>query len=386
MQAQQERLKRGGLEIVGDNPLLYGTLGAAYWQHINAGVGPVEHYLHRAEECVVKVFRLEPDSAPGHYVRGLIRLTRGNIQEAVRELSRALVLDPDNSEAFFMHAALLTAAGKDSAAETTRLLEIDPLTPQNLLVPAWGHLVQGRFSLAVDECRRWHERDPESPLAALFLGDALARNDRVDDAGTTFERLAARFPQTMFGQIGLFLRHALRGNKAQALEAVSPTSAEAARWDLQYLLGDGHRLRPDRRTGSGDRLADQCDSPWVDQLSVSLAARPAPEKPSPGEAVHRLDGAGALPMGAVRSVGQVESYPECPLFPELGRVDQEGRRMASLISVRVRGMRRLRLRLDRSMLGSGHERRVRFDQVVDVVSEEDFGADMKLSLSAQRPS
>ena len=51
---------------------------------------------------------------------------------------------------------------------------------------------------------------------------------------TTFERLAARFPQTMFGQIGLFLGHALRGNKAQALEAVSPTSAEAARWDLQY--------------------------------------------------------------------------------------------------------------------------------------------------------
>ena len=75
------------------------------------------------------------------------------------------------------------------------------------------------------------------------------------------------------------------------------------------LLGVGHRLRPDWRTGLGDRLADQCDSPWVDQLSVSLAARPAPEKPSPGEAVHRRDGAGARPMGAARSVGQVESWP-----------------------------------------------------------------------------
>ena len=47
-------LLRQGLEIVGDNALLYGTLGAAYWQHINAGVGPVEHYLHKAEECVVQ--------------------------------------------------------------------------------------------------------------------------------------------------------------------------------------------------------------------------------------------------------------------------------------------------------------------------------------------
>ena len=33
-------LLRQGLEIVGDNALLYATLGAAYWQHINAGVGP----------------------------------------------------------------------------------------------------------------------------------------------------------------------------------------------------------------------------------------------------------------------------------------------------------------------------------------------------------
>ena len=115
-------------------------------------------------------------------------------------------------------------------------------------MPAWGHLVQGRFSLAVDECRRWHERDPESQLAALFLGDALARNGRVDDAGTTFERLAARFPQTMFGQIGLFLGHALRGNKAQALEAVSSTSAEAARWDLQYSweMATGYALIGER--------------------------------------------------------------------------------------------------------------------------------------------
>jgi serine/threonine protein kinase len=63
-------LLRQGLEIVGDNALLYGTLGAVHWQHINAGVGPVEHHLQKAEECVVKVFQLELDSAPGHYVRG----------------------------------------------------------------------------------------------------------------------------------------------------------------------------------------------------------------------------------------------------------------------------------------------------------------------------
>jgi serine/threonine protein kinase len=227
-------LLRTGLEMVGDNALLYGTLGTAYWQHINAGVSPAEQYLQKAEECVVKVFQLEPDSAAGHYLRGLIWLTRGNIQEAVSALRRALALEPDNSEALFMHAALLSAAGKDSTAEATRLLDVDPLSPHNLLVPAWGHLVHGRFSLALAECRRWHERDQNNPLAALFLGDVLARSGGMDEAGVIFEQLAARLPQTMFGQLALFLGHGLRGNKAKALDAVGPTLTEAARWDLQY--------------------------------------------------------------------------------------------------------------------------------------------------------
>ena len=142
------------------------------------------------------------------------------------------MLDPDNSEALFMHAALLTAAGKDSAAETARLLEIDPLTPQNLLVPAWGHLVQGRFSLAVDECRRWHERDRESPLAALFLGDALARNDRVDDAGTTFERLAARFPRRCSGRSVCSSDLRCAETRPRRWRRSARRRAEAARWDL----------------------------------------------------------------------------------------------------------------------------------------------------------
>jgi tetratricopeptide (TPR) repeat protein len=241
-------LLRNGLEIVGENALLYGTLGTAYWQHINAGVRPAEHYLQKAEECVVRVFQLEPDSAPGHYLRGLIWLTRGNLQEAVRALKHALALDPDNSEALFMLAALLACAGKDSTAEVARLLDVDPLSPHNLLVPTWGHLVQGRFSLAVAEGRRWYERDQSNPIAALFLGDVLARSGGIDEADAIFEQLAARLPQTMFGQLALFLRHGLRGDKAKALEAVSPTLTEAARWDLQYSweMATGYALIDER--------------------------------------------------------------------------------------------------------------------------------------------
>ena len=73
-----------------------------------------------------------------------------------------------------------------------------------------------------------------NPIAALFLGDVLARSGGIDEADAIFEQLAARLPQTMFGQLALFLRHGLGGNKAEALQAVNPTLTEAVRLDLQH--------------------------------------------------------------------------------------------------------------------------------------------------------
>jgi len=241
-------LLRRGLDIVGENALLHATLGTAYWQHINAGVGSVEHYLQKAEECAARVFKLEPECAPGHYLRGLIWLTRGNIQEAVKAHKRALALDPDNPEALFMHAALLSAAGKDSTAAAARLLDIDPLTPHNLVVPTWGHMFHGRFSLAEAECRRWLERDQNNPLAALCLGELLARIGSIDEARGVFDQLADRNPNTMFGQLAQFLSHTLRGNKADALAAVNSDLTEAARWDMQYSweMASGYALIDER--------------------------------------------------------------------------------------------------------------------------------------------
>ena len=104
-------LLRQALDIVGDNALLYSTPGMAYWQHVNVGVSPDERYLHQAEECVTKVFQLEPGSARGHYLRGLICMPRGHMQEAVKELKQALALVPDNSDALFLVRACSDLCG-----------------------------------------------------------------------------------------------------------------------------------------------------------------------------------------------------------------------------------------------------------------------------------
>ena len=52
------------IALVGDNELLYASLGTLYWQYVNAAIKPDDGYIERAEELARKVFSLNPDSAP----------------------------------------------------------------------------------------------------------------------------------------------------------------------------------------------------------------------------------------------------------------------------------------------------------------------------------
>jgi tetratricopeptide (TPR) repeat protein len=227
-------LLRQGLEIVGENALLYTTLGMVYWQHVNTGLDSTERYLQQAEECARKAFDLEPEFAPAHCLRGLVWWHRGNAQEAAREFKHAFTRDPDHAQALLFRAAVLATVGQEWTAEADRLLAVDPLTPFNQIVPVWGHCIRGRFTSAVAEGRRWLARDPESPIAPLLLGDTLARDGHTNDAVSDLAELAARLPETMFGQVALFLGHALAGRMNEAAQTVTPTLTESARFDVQY--------------------------------------------------------------------------------------------------------------------------------------------------------
>ena len=133
----------------------------------------------------------------------------------------------------FWFALALIFAGKEASAAVTRLLEVDPLTPPNQALPPLLHFMRGHFSLAVTGVRRWYEADPDHPAAVFLCGSFLARNGNLDEADVAFDRLA-RTQQTVISRLGLFLRHALAGNKTNALQAVTPALTKAARWDGQY--------------------------------------------------------------------------------------------------------------------------------------------------------
>ena len=139
---------------------------------------------------------------------------------------------------------MLSAAGQEATVEVTRLLEIDPLTPFNQVAPVWAHLNMGRFALAGEACRQWYSNDRDNPLASLLLGDILARIGSREEAQEVFAQLVGQWPESGLAKIALFLRHALDGDRDNALAAVTPTLTEYARWDLEttWEMATGYAL------------------------------------------------------------------------------------------------------------------------------------------------
>jgi hypothetical protein len=68
-------LAQQGLQIVGENELLYAAMGMAYCRYANVGIRP-EASLRRAEQCAVKIAALNPESSHAHLLRGVITIKR----------------------------------------------------------------------------------------------------------------------------------------------------------------------------------------------------------------------------------------------------------------------------------------------------------------------
>jgi len=230
------RLIQNGLDIVGENELLYEAMGNAHVQYVNFAVSSDESFLLEAEKWVKKLLNLNPDSSQGYFLDGLIRWKRGDWEEGIRRLQKSLALDPNNPRPreYLVYLSAIAGKGDVSRALLPKLLEIDPLTPLFQCFAGFIEYMEGNFEGAEGSIPKMHKMEPENVFYAVVYANFLSRIPRVQDAYRIIDMLVKAAPQTYFAQLGLFRKFALQGKQKEALKTVTPELKNWVRWDEQF--------------------------------------------------------------------------------------------------------------------------------------------------------
>jgi serine/threonine protein kinase len=227
------QLIKHGLSIIGDNEQIYGLMGYAYFQNFNLGFGPKESCLQKLREYADKVFKLNPGSYIGHFLRALDHWKSGDIKEAIREYEKTLNINPNHIDSLMQISYFYTISGKPSAAMPwlDKLHEIAPLDWMTLWMISEAECEKGNFESALEPLLTCLKLYPEHPFCQLAYGHGLAFVNRFQEAYKIFGKLAKESPENWLGHFALFIQYALQNKKTKAKQAVTEALEQYARQD-----------------------------------------------------------------------------------------------------------------------------------------------------------
>jgi non-specific serine/threonine protein kinase len=227
---------QSGVDIIGDNALLYAGLAYACYMYVNIGVRQ-EEYIDRAEAYAKKSLALDPDCPQAYKVLGdIYSAFRGNQQEAVRQYKMALSINPNDQRALASLAWQYAIAGKSSLASSVwdRSLRVDPLSAINSPILTIIDWLECKYELLLERCRKFHERDPENPLAQAGHALALAYNNRFDEALPIIDKLEAASPSNVTARFMLLLKYGMLKDRERAFQILTADFQETCRRDPEW--------------------------------------------------------------------------------------------------------------------------------------------------------
>jgi TolB-like protein/thioredoxin-like negative regulator of GroEL len=243
------QLIRQAQDLVGENELLLTAEGLIYWQHVNVGLVPVDHYeeyLSKAEACANRIFELKPDSSKAYGLRGAIRNNRADAVGSRADFKKALVFDRNDPEALLWLGYHYAVAGRIPMARALmdRLQQVDPLTSINLAMYGIVAMCDGDYAEALRWTQRSVDVDPGNPTHRMLQAQTLAANGRQEEAIAILHRVSSDAPAMAWARLASALGFALAGDRRQVLNTLTPDLREAARWDdiFSWWMADSFAL------------------------------------------------------------------------------------------------------------------------------------------------
>jgi tetratricopeptide (TPR) repeat protein len=165
----------------------------------------------------------------------MVSYRRGKVQEAVISFRKALEMDPNNIECLIWAAYVYAFAGKGEAAQilVERSVRLDPLTSVIQGTLGMVPLLEGDFNTALKYFKQSYDMEPDNPLCMVIYAKTLSLDNRYDEANDLFDFVAEKMPNTIFASDALFLKHALQGQKGNAVRAFTQELKNIATMDPQ---------------------------------------------------------------------------------------------------------------------------------------------------------
>ncbi|MFC2096731.1 hypothetical protein ACFLSI_00210 [Bacteroidota bacterium] len=211
-----------GLELVGDNNLLYTALGQAYHQYHEMGVRNPQETFNKVEEYANKILLNEPKSSSANLLLGLLERSKGSHMEACKLLTISMQSDPYNPTTLLWLCWVNTLfMGRPIIGGElfNKLKEIDPLSATTLIVSGGYYWINGDFDRASREIQKLLELGPNIfRWCLVWLANLYLMNDQQEKAEKVIDKAIKDIPDDMVSKLLIFLKHVLSGNNENAIK------------------------------------------------------------------------------------------------------------------------------------------------------------------------
>jgi len=214
------KIAEHGLEMVGENAVLYGTMSLAnlYLHHYGFRVNTDQ--LEKAKSQANLSLTLDPKCVPALMVLGIFEFyIEYNKLKAASIFKKILEIDQHNPDALrWLASTYILLDSSDSARPISiRLLKLDPLTAETYGLRGWVEYYAGLIKESIPYYVKWLEMDPDAPFTQYACSLAYAVNNQIDKSVELLDSLVKKFPNSIYAKFASFFKHALKGNKTQAL-------------------------------------------------------------------------------------------------------------------------------------------------------------------------
>jgi serine/threonine protein kinase/tetratricopeptide (TPR) repeat protein len=226
---------QNGLEIIGENALLYAGLGYVYAQCVNLGLD-METNIARSREYAEKALQLDPESAEAHLTLGLLSQIRGGDERnTISHLRKALLLNPGDIHTITWLYVSLCNAGKmeEAKAVTENLILIDPLTPMSRVSLGFVNFMDGQFEQAHILGFEWLRLEPQNPGALWFNSLFLVYAGKSKEALEIIDKYIHWDWPDNFTKLSLFVKYAIEKNTYEIEKLVIGDFETTLRSDTQ---------------------------------------------------------------------------------------------------------------------------------------------------------